>query len=190
MPSGVTSPTDAERHESSVPSSWVVRFAEAIRPHGLVLDVASGRGRHAAWLHAQGYRVVAVDRDAEALSQCAADEKIVADLESGAWPFADRRFDAVVVTNYLHRPLFPRLMAALSDGGVLLYETFAAGNAAFGRPSNPDFLLRPGELLAQCAALQVVAYEDGIVAEPRPASIQRICAIRVASDETPARKVL
>ena len=190
MPSGSTSKTDIERHTLTAPSPWVVRFSQAIRPHGLVLDVASGRGRHAAWLHARSHRVVAVDRDAEALSQCTADEKIVADLEAGAWPFADRRFDAVVVTNYLHRPLFPQLLAALSEGGVLIYETFAAGNAAFGRPSNPDFLLHPGELLAHCAALQVVAYEDGIVAEPKPASVQRICAIRAAPDDAPVRKAL
>ena len=190
MPSGVASTNDAERHALTAPSPWVVRFAQAIRSHGLVLDVASGRGRHANWLHAQGHRVVAVDRDAEALSQSTADEKIVADLETGAWPFADRRFDAVVVTNYLHRPLFPLLLAALNDGGVLIYETFAAGNAAFGRPSNPDFLLRPGELLAHCAALQVVAYEDGFVAEPKPASVQRVCAIRAAPDEESVRKAL
>ena len=190
MSSGVTTGIDAERHTLGAPSPWVVRFAPAIPPHGLVLDVAAGRGRHAEWLRAQGYRVVAVDRDAEALSHNAADERIVADLEAGAWPIADRRFDAVVVTNYLHRPLFPFLLAALNEGGVLIYETFAAGNAAFGRPGNPDFLLRPGELLAQCAALQIVAYEDGVVAEPKPASVQRICAIRQAHGDETVRKAL
>lgn len=190
MPPGIAPENDTERHALTTPSQWVVRFSAAIPPRGLVLDVAAGRGRHAAWLRAQGYRVVAVDRDAEALSQCDADEKIVADLEAAAWPFPNRSFDGVVVTNYLHRPLFPLLLAALSDGGVLIYETFAAGNAAFGRPANPDFLLRPGELLAHCATLQIVAYEDGVVAEPRPAAIQRICAVRAAPDDASMRKAL
>ena len=175
--------TDA--HGSVAPSAWVMRFAKNIRPNGLVLDLASGHGRHAAWLEAQGHRVVAADRDADALTHCVASEKIFADLESGrgdAWPFAERRFDAIVVTNYLHRPLFAAIVAALAEGGVLIYETFADGNAQYGRPNNPDFLLRRGELLEHCEALRVVAYEDGIVAEPKRAAIQRICAIRCALD--------
>lgn len=172
-------------HALAAPSAWVVRFAKTIRPNGLVLDLACGHGRHAAWLEAHGHRVVAVDRDAVALSHCVASEKIVADLEAGGgapWPFDDRRFDAIVVTNYLHRPLFPAIVAALAEGGVLIYETFADGNEQFGRPANPDFLLRRGELLARCAALRVVAYEDGIIAEPKRAAVQRICAIRCALD--------
>ena len=101
-----------------------------------------------------------------------------ADLENGPWPYSGRQFDAIVVTNYLHRPLLPRLLEALADGGVLIYDTFAAGNERYGRPGNPDFLLKPGELLdLTCGRLRVVAYEDLHVEIPRPAMIQRLCAI-------------
>lgn len=163
-----------------------MRFASAIEPGGAVLDVACGRGRHARWFEAHGHQVTGIDRDRDALDACGASEPIACDLEvadaATAWPVHGRRFAAVVVTNYLHRPLFPLLIDALADGGVLIVETFAAGNARFGRPSNPDFLLEPGELLARCASLTVVAYEDGIVTVPRPASVQRICAVRTAGD--------
>jgi SAM-dependent methyltransferase len=171
-----------------LPSPWVVRFAPLIAAGGNVLDVACGRGRHARWLEEQGHRVTAIDRDVDALSSSGASEIIVRDLEdeaadADAWPLSGRVFAAVVVTNYLHRPLFPMLIEALEPGGVLLYETFAIGNARFGKPSNPSFLLESGELLARCAGLQVVAYEDGIVRFPSPASIQRICAVKPASTE-------
>jgi SAM-dependent methyltransferase len=160
------------------PSPWIVRFAPMVPEGGTVLDVASGRGRHAKWFEARGHRVTAIDRDRDALDAGGASERIVFDLETGAaWPLGGRRFAAVVVTNYLHRPLFPALMAALAAGGVLLYETFASGNERFGKPSRPDFLLRPGELLAHCRGLDVVAFEDGLVGDPPTASIQRICAI-------------
>lgn len=167
-----------EIHASPTPSPWVVRWAPQIPRSGTVLDLACGSGRHARWLHEQGFPVEAVDRDVAAfglapagiaLSQC--------DLESGAWPYADRRFAGIVVTNYLHRPLFPFLLDSLAEGGVLIYETFAAGNEKFGKPSNPDFLLKPGELLDVAAGrLRVLAYEDIQEHLPRPAMIQRICA--------------
>ena len=165
------------------PSGWVTRFASSIAPGGTVLDIACGHGRHTRWLEARGHRVTGVDRDADALAACGASEAIQLDLEAETtaadrWPFADRRFAAVVVTRYLHRPLFPRLVDALSPGGVLIYETFAVGQARYGKPSSPDFLLRPGELLERCRSLTVVAFEDGMVSHPRPASIQRICAVR------------
>ncbi|MCA1973934.1 MAG: SAM-dependent methyltransferase, partial [Caenispirillum sp.] len=122
-----------------------------------------------------------VDRDTEALAALAGRagiETLAADLEAGPWPLAGRRFDAIVVTNYLHRPLFPHLIEALAAGGVLLYETFMRGNERFGRPSNPDFLLRPGELLEVFGpALQVVAFEQGEVARPKPAVVQRLCGV-------------
>lgn len=102
---------------------------------------------------------------------------LCADIEAGPWPYPGRSFDAVVVTNYLHRPLFPLLMAALAPGGVLIYETFAQGNGKYGRPTNPDFLLRHGELLQVVGAAHVVAYEDLVVEHPRPAAVQRICAV-------------
>jgi SAM-dependent methyltransferase len=156
----------------------VVRFARLIAPGGAVLDVACGSGRHARWLEARGHRVTGVDRDADALAVSGASEALAADLEGESWPLPERRFAAVVVTNYLHRPLFPALLDALAPGGVLIYETFAVGNERFGRPSNPAFLLRAGELLERCRDLDIVAYEDGLVDDPAPASRQRICAVR------------
>ncbi len=162
----------------AAPSPWIVRFASLIAPGGTVLDVACGDGRHARRLVAAGFRVTGVDRDAAALDASGATETIAADLEAGDWSLPGRRFDAVVVTRYLHRPLFPALLASLGPGGVLLYETFAAGHERYGRPTNPAFLLEPGELLALCAGLDVVAFEDGIEGGERPASLQRICAVR------------
>ena len=168
-------------HAALAPSPWVTRFGALVRPGGVVLDVACGRGRHARWFAGRGHPVEAVDRDAAALEALAGLSGVTsrtADLEAGPWPYADRRFAAVVVTNYLHRPLFPALLAALDAGGVLIYETFADGQQACGRPTHPDFLLRRGELLeAVGGRLRVLAYEDGLVEAPKPAVLQRICAI-------------
>jgi SAM-dependent methyltransferase len=153
-----------------------------IQRGGAVLDVAAGRGRHARLLAALGHPVEAVDRDAAAVSALDGVPAVVtrvADLETGAWPYQGRTFAAVVVANYLHRPLLPLMIDALAGGGVLIYETFAAGNERFGRPSNPDFLLRAGELLeAVRGRLRVIAYEDVQVERPKPALVQRICARR------------
>lgn len=169
--------------QTSVASAWVRRFVPNIRQGGAVLDLACGGGRHARLLAEFGYQVEAVDRDAVALAQLRAVTGVsvrVADLEHGHWPYAGRRFDGIVVTNYLHRSLLPLIEGALSDGGVLIYETFMAGNERYGRPSNPDFLLRPQELLevATAGGLRVVAYEEGEVTFPKPAVIQRLCAMR------------
>jgi SAM-dependent methyltransferase len=161
-----------------------VRFAPLIRSGGRVLDVACGSGRHARLLAGLSHPVEAVDRDAQALAQLAAVPGIrctCADLEEGAWPFAGTRFEAVVVTNYLHRPLLATLRASLADGGLLLYETFARGNERYGRPSNPQFLLEPGELLRVAAGLRIVAYEEVLVEAPKPALVQRICAVNAAA---------
>jgi SAM-dependent methyltransferase len=169
-------------HHTDEPSAWVTRWAEYIPAGGRVLDVACGGGRHARWLAARGHRVEAVDRDASLLAQLASTPGITtrcADLESGPWPYGGESFAGVVVTNYLHRPLFPHLLTAVASGGVLLYETFAVGNERYGKPGNPDFLLRRGELLDLVrGALRVVAYEDRLVSAPRAAVIQRICAVR------------
>ncbi|MDR5854857.1 class I SAM-dependent methyltransferase [Caballeronia sp. LZ062] len=168
--------------DAGTPSGWVTRWAHLVAPGADVLDVASGSGRHARWLAKRGHAVLAVDRDAEALaslSACAGITTLVADLEGAPWPLSgDRRFGAVVVTNYLHRPLFGHLIDSLAPGGVLIYETFAAGNERIGKPSNPAFLLTPGELLeAVRGRLRVIAYEDGSVEHPRAAYVQRICAV-------------
>ena len=162
-----------------MPSPWVTRFAGLI-PLGPVLDLAAGAGRHARYLLERGRAVTCVDRDVAGLADLAgrADAEIVAaDLEGGAaWPLGARRFAGIVVANYLHRPLFPAILAALGPGGVLIYETFAAGQERFGRPTNPDFLLRPGELLEVARDLTVLAYEDLEVEEPARKRVQRICA--------------
>lgn len=155
------------------PSPWVVRWAPLVT-RGPVLDVASGPGRHAKLFAGRGLEVVAVDREAQVLPEGIAFVK--ADLEDGKpWPFAGQRFGGIVVTNYLHRPLLPSIAQALAAEGVLIYETFMVGNERFGKPSNPDFLLRPGELLEAFCALTVVAFEQGTIGR---AVVQRICAIR------------
>lgn len=165
------------------PSAWIARFASLVPPGGHVLDLACGRGRHTRYFLDRGYRVVALDIDTRGIEDLDGHprlERIEADLEDGrAFPLAGRPFAAVVVTNYLHRPLLPALVDAIAPEGLLLYETFARGNERFGRPSNPAFLLAPGELLDVVRGkLRVVAYEDLTVTEPRPAAIQRICARR------------
>lgn len=146
-----------------------------------MLDVACGKGRHLRHLRSLGFAAVGIDRDAQALASLAGLPDVelrVADIEEGPWPFAPGEFDGVVVTNYLHRPLFPHLVAALRPGGILIYETFALGNERYGRPSNPDFLLQPGELPRRAEPLGVIAFEQGLVSSPKEALIQRICAVR------------
>lgn len=173
--------TDVICHTSKEPSAWVCRFASMIRSAGSVLDVACGTGRHALYLSGLGLRVEAVDRDIAALRQldgAAGVSTRLADLEEGLWPYHGCRFDAVVVTNYLYRPLLPLLLDALAPDGVLLYETFAVGNERFGRPSNPSFLLKQGELLDMARnRLRVIAYEDLQVDVPKRAMVQRLCAV-------------
>ena len=164
-------------------SPWVRRYAPLI-PGGAVLDLACGAGRHSRHLASLGHSVVAVDRDAEALALAAGPDITTSaiDLEEAgaAWPFGPARFAGIVVTNYLHRPLTAAMIASLAPDGVVIYETFADGNAQFGKPSNPDFLLRPGELLdwAREHGLRVVAFEEGVVDAPKTAMVQRICAVK------------
>lgn len=168
-------------HGSEAPSPWVQRWSHLVRPQGTVLDVACGQGRHAYWFYKRNHPLALVDRSQAAIESiaipAASCEAVVADIEAGPWPFAGRQFDAVVVTNYLWRPLLPTLLASLAPGGVLIYETFAQGNETVGKPSRPDFLLRPGELLELCRDLRVVAFEDGY--QDTPARfVQRIAAVR------------
>jgi SAM-dependent methyltransferase len=172
---------NGDPHELHTPSAWVTRWADRVPAGGPVLDVACGDGRHARYFAKRGHPVDAVDRDPEVTARLAGTPGVTSrceDIEAGPWPYAGQQFAGIVVANYLHRPLIPRLLEALAPGGVLIYETFAAGNERFGRPSNPDFLLRPGELLeAVRGRLNVIAYEELEVSEPRPAMVQRICAV-------------
>jgi len=163
------------------PSAWIARFAALVPAGAQVLDVAAGHGRHARLFASRGALVVAVDVDANALADLAGVPGVtcrVADLEGDRWPFADAAFDAIVVANYLHRPALAHLLAALKPDGVLLYETFAVGNERFGRPSNPAFLLREGELLDVVRErLSIVAFEQGRNDQRRVAVVQRIAAV-------------
>jgi len=200
-----------DTHSHSAPSDWVRRWCHLIgsadvaaaagmsAPH--VLDLACGCGRHSRWLAARGLQVTALDRDAAALA-CLADllepadpaalvRTVQADLENAPWPLSGQRFDAVLVTNYLWRALWPELLASLKPGAVLIYETFAHGQERLGRPSRPEFLLQSAELLHLCQGLQVVAFEDGWLPEPAR-FVQRICAIRAlaSAQRQPARYFL
>jgi len=173
-------------HRSGAPSPWLQRWAHLLPPGGTALDLACGSGRHLRWLAAQGLRPTGIDRDAAALDACAdlaqagTATLLQADVEGGPWPLPGQAFDAVVVTHYLWRPLWPQILASLAPGGVLLYETFADGNQTVGKPSRPDFLLQPGELLTRCAGLRIVAYEDGFLDGP-PRFLQRVAAVRPAA---------
>lgn len=186
--------TPAPSHGFDAASPWVQRWSQLLAPSATVLDVACGGGRHVRWFAQRGHAVTALDRDERALDGLRSVAEVLAcDLEGSPWPLAGRRFGAVVVTNYLWRPLFPSLIDALDEGGVLICETFAVGQGSIGKPSNPDFLLRPQELLEAARGLRVVAYEDGFVAQP-PRFVQRLAAVReparVAPDSAPARYLL
>ena len=168
---------------NGITSHWVQRFLPLIKVGGSVLDLACGHGRHSFLLAELGYQVEAVDRDAGVLAGISARAPDIvtrlADLEGGPWPYRGRKFDGIVVANYLFRPLLPMLLDALENDGVLIYETFMVGNERFGKPSNPEFLLRPGELLDMVRdRLTLVAFEQGEVRSPRPAVVQRLCATR------------
>ena len=176
-------------HGTEAPSPWVQRWAHLIAPHSQALDLACGAGRHMQLLAALGHQSLGVDRSSEALATASAwGPTLQADIENGPWPLGDRRFGAVVVTNYLWRPLWPHILAAVDDGGVLLYETFAQGQETVGRPARPEFLLAPGELLQVAAqgGLRVLAYEDGFV--PAPGRfVQRLVAVRERASGGPTR---
>ena len=177
------------RHDGQ-PSAWIRRFAHLVRRGARVLDIAAGRGRHACLFAARGAHVVAVDRDENALAALrgvAGIDVLVADLEAEPWPFAAATFDAIVVTNYLHRPLYTGIIDALAADGVLLYETFAVGHEALGHPTNPDFLLRENELYdVACGRLTIVAFEQGRIDGERPAIVQRLAATGVRRADRPS----
>jgi SAM-dependent methyltransferase len=176
-------------HGSETISPWVARWAHLVPAGGTVLDVACGLGRHALHFSQLNHPVALVDRAQAAIESVArqlpaSSRCITADIENGPWPFMDsagkpQQFAGVVVTNYLWRALLPTIVQSVAPGGVLIYETFAVGNETVGKPSRPDFLLQPGELLTACAQLRVVAYEDGFVTNP-DRFVQRIVAVRPA----------
>ncbi|NML46344.1 class I SAM-dependent methyltransferase [Ramlibacter sp. G-1-2-2] len=177
-------------HGTEEASAWVRRWTHLVPAGGAVLDVACGRGRHMRWFAQQGHPVTGVDRDPDAIEAVRdTGEAVLADIEDGPWPFAGRSFAGVVVTNYLWRPRLPDIVAAVAPGGVLVYETFARGNETVGKPSRPDFLLAPGELLQACQGLRVVAYEGGFLAAP-DRFVQRIAAVRAVPGATPGRYML
>ena len=167
------------------PSAWMRRFAPLVPRGGRILDLASGNGRNARWLAAQGWQVEAVDRDADALAGMQGVANIttrLADLERDPWPYDEAQFDAIVVCRYLHRPLLPLLAASLAPNGVLIYETFMRGQEKIGRPQRPEFLLWPNELLVSFGTgLILVAFEQGIDASAQPAVVQRICLVKNAA---------
>ena len=180
----------ADAHALATASLWVQRWSHLLSERATVLDVACGAGRHVHWFAQRGCSVTALDRDAAAIAPLAGiAETIVADIEACPWPLGGRRFDAVVVTNYLWRERLPDVLASVAPGGMLIYETFAAGNETVGKPSNPKFLLQPGELLRSVAGLRVVAFEDGFEAAPAR-FVQRIVAVREAAPRAPAPRHL
>lgn len=181
-------------HGAEAPSAWVQRWSHLVCPGGTVLDIACGHGRHMRWFAQRGHPVTGVDRSPEAIAAVAGlGTAVTADIENAPWPLMQdeqpRTYDAVIVTHYLWRPLFPTLLASLAPDGVLIYETFATGNETVGKPSRPDFLLQTGELLRVCAGLRVVAFEDGYLASPAR-YVQRIAAVRttgLSTDGGPVR---
>jgi SAM-dependent methyltransferase len=184
-------------HGLEPPSSWVKRWAHLLplskkldandsADIADVLDLACGHGRHMQYLSGLGHKVLGVDRNAEALKTASQwGDTLLADIENAAWPLDGRTFKAVLVTNYLWRELFPKILNSLAEGGVLIYETFSQGNEAFGKPSRPEFLLQSGELLQRCRGLQIVAFEEGFIPSP-DRLIQRVVAIRLPSALEPS----
>ena len=185
-------------HGQGEASGWVRRWSHLVRPAGTVLDLACGHGRHMRWFAEQGHAVTGVDRSPEAVQAVSPlGEAVLADIENGPWPLMQgeevRQFDAVIVTNYLWRPLFERIGQSLAPGGILIYETFALGNETVGKPSRPDFLLQPAELLRAFADLNIIGFEQGFLANP-PRFVQRLVASRegesVPTDQKPTRYTL
>lgn len=171
-------------HGTEPPSAWVRRWSHLVPAHGRVLDIACGHGRHLQWFSSRGHAVTGVDRSPEAIAAVAPlGETILADIENGPWPLlADgqvRQFDAVVVTNYLWRPLFDVMAQSVAPGGVLIYETFSTGNETVGKPSRADFLLLSAELLSAFAGLRLIAFEEGFLEGPAR-FVQRLAAVRDA----------
>ncbi len=171
-------PIPLESHAASKASEWIERWSCLVAPGARLLDVACGSGRHVRWFVSRLAKVTGVDRDERVMAPLRTVARIVvADIENGPWPLGDETFDAVIVTNYLWRPLLPKIVGSVAPGGVLLYETFGQRQAEFGRPRNPDFLLRPRELLQVTEGMHVLAYEDVVLEHPKR-HVQRVAATR------------
>ena len=175
-------------HGQEATSAWVARWSHLLLAGCSVLDLACGHGRHMHHFAGLGHAVIGVDRDPDAIAAVSRlGETICADIENGPWPLVGRTFGGLIVTNYLWRPLWPYVLQSLGPNGVLIYETFSAGNESVGKPSRPDFLLNPGELLSACKDLRVVAFEEGFLDRPER-FVQRIVAVcETGSAQTPAR---
>ena len=189
-------PAHTPTHARGEAADWLQRWAHLLPDGAPVLDIACGRGRHLRWLAGRGHPVTGIDRDAAALATsqdlaaASQAELILADIENGPWPCPGRQWPVVLVTHYLWRPLWPQILATLAPGGLLIYETFAAGNETVGKPSRPDFLLQPGELIARCAGLHIIAFEDGFLDDPAR-FVQRVVAQRPGpAGALPARHLL
>ena len=195
MASPLPTPT---AHGQGEASDWVQRWSHLVPPAGTVLDLACGHGRHLRWFAERGHAVTGVDWSADAIQAVSSlGEAVLADIENGPWPLmqgeAVRQFDAVIVTNYLWRPLFGPVAQSLAPGGILIYETFALGNETVGKPSRPDFLLQPAELLRVFSHLNIIGFEQGFLPNP-PRFVQRLVASRhvesVAARQNPSRYTL
>ena len=191
LPNYPNPPHQGYIHGGDAPSLWVQKWAHLVPAKARVLDLACGQGRHMRYLQGLGHYATGVDRSSQALEAATAyGHTVLADIEAGQWPFPDDiNFDAVVVTNYLWRPLFASIFKSLGPGGVLIYETFATGQETLGKPSNPDFLLQTGELLQAFSGLRVVAFEDGFLDTPAR-FVQRLAAVKPSNVYTagpPAR---
>ena len=185
-----------DRQHQRQAADWLQAWAHLLPTGAPVLDIACGRGRHLRWLAGRGHPVTGIDRDADALADsqglagAGQAELILADIEGGAWPCPGRQWPVVLVTHYLWRPLWPQILASLAPGGLLIYETFGAGNETVGKPSRPDFLLQPGELIERCAGLHIIAFEDGFLDQPAR-FVQRVVARRPGhADKLPLRHLL
>jgi len=177
-------------HGTEDVSAWIARWSHLVPAGAEVLDVACGKGRHMKWFASRGHPVVGVDRSDEAIAAVTGiGRAILADIENEPWPFQGQTFAGVVVTNYLWRALLPTIVASVAPGGVLMYETFAAGNETVGKPSRPEFLLQPGELLRACAEMTVIAYEEGFIPDP-DRFVQRITVIRPVAGAARTRYTL
>ena len=181
----------ATLHGQGPASPWVTRWSHLLPAGASVLDIACGSGRHMKWLANLGHQVTGIDRSPEALLEAASyGATVLADIENGPWPLMNGRnvqqFQALVVTNYLWRPLFPVMAESVAPGGFLIYETFSQGQETVGKPSRPDFLLQAGELLARFPEFRVIAFEEGFLENP-PRFVQRLVAQRPRPMDAPAQ---